>query len=438
MMQTRVDRLKQVLVLGAGYGGLRSAMRLAGLLRGLPGYRVALVDANNHHQLMIQLHEVAGGRTPAGALALPLERLLGSRGIEFHQARVSELDLAGHRVITDRGELPYHRLVVALGSVTNFYGIPGLREHSFTLKSLRDACLIRAHMGDMFDRASFLEQPQERQAALTFVVGGGGFTGTELAAELMEAIPDLARERGISPREAKVVVLEASDGLLPGLDRRLASRAAHSLRQMGVEILFGSPAQEADAHGIVLQSGQRIETRTIIWTGGVKAPEMLARFGLPTGAAGRVRVDAFLRAEGHPEVYVVGDSALVLDARSGRPAAPSAQLAVKEAEAAAWNLYADFTGRELRPYGARVTGEAISLGARDGVAWMGPLRVAGLPARWLKRFIANRYLLEVGGLTLLRTYSTLGRATFGQDFPECILEYHPQREPKEVLEPTSY
>lgn len=192
------------------------------------------------------------------------------------------------------------------------------------------------------------------------MVGGGGFTGTELAAELAEALPRLAPRYGLLPREPQVVVLEAGTALLPGLDGRLAAWAARFLQHRGVETLFGSPAQAAEARGVVLASGQRIASRTLIWTGGVRAPEMLGSWGLPTGAAGRVKVNHFLQVEGHPRIYVVGDSALAVDPATQRPAAPSAQLAVAQGEAAAWNLFASIVGASPRPYQPHLAGEAPS------------------------------------------------------------------------------
>ncbi|MDP2727144.1 MAG: FAD-dependent oxidoreductase, partial [Dehalococcoidia bacterium] len=166
--------------------------------------------------------------------------------------------------------------------------------------------------------------------------------------------------------------------------------------------------------------------RTLIWAGGVRTSEVLERWGLPTGPAGRVKVNDFLEAEGHPGVYVVGDSALVIDRTTQRPAAPSAQLAVAQGEVVARNIFARIMGTEPEAYRPHTTGEAISLGARDGVAWIGPLRLSGAPAQWLKAFIAKRYLWEVGGLKLVQTYTALGKDTVGWDFPQCLVEFRPE------------
>lgn len=425
-MEVILGTQKNILVLGAGYGGLRAAMRIEEKLRPHPGYHVSLIDQNQHHQLITHLHEVAGGRTPAGAVALPLERLLGLRRIDFQQAGVTGLDLQSRKVFTDRGEMQYEHLVIALGSETNFYGIPGMQEHAFSLKSLRDACLIQGHIHEMLATAAGLRDRSARREALAFIVGGGGFTGVELASELVESLHNIAPRYGISPDEPRVAIVEAGNTLLPGLDPGLVKKATRILENKGIDLVTGTPAKAADARGIMLASGQRIDGRTVIWAGGVRAPEALKRWGLPTGAAGRVKVNEFLEVEGHPEIYVVGDSALVIDPRSQRPAAPSAQLAVAQAEAAASNILAGFTGESREAYQPHMAGEAISLGRTNGVAWIGPIRLGGRPAQWLKAFIARRYLWETGGLELVRSYSGLGKGSLGRDFPECLLEFRPE------------
>ncbi|MDP2728367.1 MAG: FAD-dependent oxidoreductase, partial [Dehalococcoidia bacterium] len=264
-MEIILGTQKNIVVLGAGYGGLRTALRLEKLIRPMLDHRIILVDQNRHHQLITQIYEVAGGRTPAGAVALPIDRLLGLGRIDFHQARVTGLDLEAKRVFTDREEISYEQLVVALGSETNFYNIPGMREHSFGLKSLGDACLIGGHIREMLALAASQTDAQTRQEALNFVVGGGGFTGVELAAELAEALPELASRYGLVPEEPRVIIVEAGKALLPGIDGHLVDKATRTLQEKGVEVRRGSPVQSADARGVTLASGQRIDSRTLIW-----------------------------------------------------------------------------------------------------------------------------------------------------------------------------
>lgn len=418
---------KNILILGGGYGGLRTALELQKHIGSFPGHRVVIVDQNQHHQLITQLHEVAGGRTPPEAVAIPFHDLLGKRGIEHYQARVTGVDFDGHQVHTDGGDIPYDKLVIAIGSETNFYNIPGMQEHAFSLKSVGDACLIQGHIHETLAAASALSDLQERRAALTFVVGGGGFTGVELAAELADGVRRLASRYAVSPDEVRVIIVEAGKDILPGLNPRLIERARHDLQQKGVELMLGTPARAADATGMILASGQRIDSRTMVWSGGVRAPEALQRWGLPTGPGGRVKVNKFLEVEEYPGVYVIGDAVLVMD--GDRPAPPSAQLAIAQGDVAARNILARMTDSELVAYKPHMVGEAVSLGPRDGIAWIGPLHLYSLPAQWLKGFIANRYIWETGGFRLLQTYQSLGRGTLAQDFPQCVVGVRPETTP---------
>ncbi len=233
-MKTMNGVKKNIVILGAGYGGLRTALRLEEVLAPFPDYRINLIDQNQHHQLVTQLHEVAGGRTPASSTALPLAQLLAKRRIDLVHDRVTGLDPSGRRVFTGQGEVDYDYLVIAVGSETNFFGIPGMREHAFSLKSLTDACLIQGHIHGALSVATGLGDPAERREALTFLVGGGGFTGVELAAELTESLRSIAPHYGISPGEPRIAIVEAGKSILAGLDSHLVARATRVLGEKGL------------------------------------------------------------------------------------------------------------------------------------------------------------------------------------------------------------
>lgn len=310
--------------------------------------------------------------------------------------------------------------MIALGSETEFYDIPGMREHAFTLKSLHDACLIHSHIREMFAEAG-QKRGWDRRSALTFVVGGGGFTGTELAAEFVELFHKLSQEYGISIDEVRLHLVEAGQGLLPGFPWKLAAQARRTLEQKGVEVILGSPVIAVGGKAIWLKSGEEIPTRTVIWTGGVRAPAMLGKAGLKTGAAGRVMVTPYLKVVDYPDVYAIGDSALIISQSTGRPLPPSAQLAVQQAEVAARNIGAELSGRPLGRYTPKIEGEAVSLGSRNGVAWLGPFRGTGLFAHALKLFIAQRYLFTLGGIRLSSGRNRQAGRELVEDFQGCLL-----------------
>lgn len=392
--------VKRILILGAGYGGLRAAMRLEQALRAYPKAEVLLVDQFDQHQLITELHEVAASSIPPEAATIPLSRLLAGKAVAYTRCTVTGFDFEAQRVVTDAGELSYDILVISLGSETDFFGIEGLNEHSLTLKSLPDALLIRDHVDNMFALARNEPDAEARKRLLTFVVGGGGFTGTELAGELADRVHELTREVGIPGEGLRVVVVEASHTLLSGFDPGLVRTAREILELKGVELHLGTPAVRATRDALELKDGEVIRNHTLVWTGGVKAHALAERSGLRTGVRGRVIVNPYMQTVDYANVYAVGDVALVLNPETGRPLAPSAQLALQEADNAARNILADLNGLERVEFRPQVAGEVVSVGRKDALAKIGPLAFDGRLAHWLKRMTVLRYLYTLGGFQL--------------------------------------
>ncbi|MBI4318097.1 MAG: NAD(P)/FAD-dependent oxidoreductase [Chloroflexi bacterium] len=387
--------------MGAGYGGLSAALRLERRLRRDPNSEIVLVDQNDYHQLIPRIHEVAAGSIAPEAATVPLERLLGGKAVRFLKAGVKDFRLEQQRVLADGGEIPYDFLVIALGSETDFFGIPGLREHSLTLKSIEDALVLKEHVERMFALSQSEDRDEHRKRLLTFIVGGGGFTGTELAGEMADWLVELRATYNVDPQSVRLLVLEASPQLLTGFDPDLVEIARRILERRGVELRLGTPVVHADADGVQLKTGERIKAGTVIWTGGVTTNSLVASSGLATGVRGRVVVNPYLESGSFVGVYVVGDSALVLNPKTGRPMAPSAQLAVQQGISAARNICADIRGRTRATYRPKVVGEVVSVGRREGLAVVGPLKFDGRLARILKEMTTLRYLYMLGGLDLL-------------------------------------
>lgn len=392
---------KQIVILGAGYAGLRLALRLDALLPPGGAQRLVIVDRNPYHQLVVLLHQAAAASIPLAAAAVPIPPLLADRPIQFMAAAVLGLDFARRAVHTERGELPYDILAIALGSEPACSDIPGLRERALTLNSIADARRLRRHVGDIFDRLPHGD-PAAIKRALTFVIGGAGYTGTELAGELADWARALAYRSGLPAGTAHLYLVEAQRRIMPGSDRRLALRAAQLLRRKGVQLILGDPVAAVGDQGVRLRSGRFLPTATFVWAGGVRPPALVTTSGLPVGFHGRIRVDRYLQAVGFPGVYVLGDCALVRDPRTGEPCPPSAQLAVQQAEHTAKNLAAALAGQPRRPYYPHRSAETLSLGPCDAVARIGPLVFNGFPARALRTFATERHLDALGGLSLLQ------------------------------------
>jgi len=391
---------KQVVILGAGYAGLRNALRLERLLRHDVSWRVLLIDKFDRHQLKTELHEAAAGRTSLEAVSIPMAKVLRNKNIEFLQAEVANIDFARSIVTTTRGKIGYDKLVIALGSETEFFSIPEMDKHAFTLMSIEDAEHIKTHIRDMFAQAKNEKDEAKRHAMLRIVVGGGGFTGVELATELVGYMSRLSKQFEIASNEPELIVVEAGETVLPGFDLELVSRAQQVMESMGIRLMLKAPCVFAEADSISLKGGVKIPTRTLIWTGGVRACDLVAESGLKYGPRSRVVVNPYLESVDHPGVYVIGDNALVIDPLTNRPLAPTAQLALQQAEIAAFNIYAEIRGKKRVRYIPKVTGQFVSLGDRDAVGWVWKFKVTGFPAWFLKRLTLLRYFYSVGGLKL--------------------------------------
>jgi len=392
---------KLVVILGAGYAGLCTALRLERLLKHNVNWRILLIDKYDRHQLKTELHETAAGRTSLEAVSIPMTKILRNKNVDFLQAEATHIDFAQCTVAATGGKIRYDKLVIALGSETEFFGIPGMNKHAFTLTSIEDAERIRTHIRDIFAQAKNERDEPKRRATLRIVVGGGGFTGVELATELVGYMARLSKQLGIASKEPELTVVEAGETVLPGFDLELVKRAQRALESLGIRLMLKTPCVSADAGFISLKSGEKIQARTIIWTGGVRANDLVAESGLKYGPRSRVVVNPYLESVDHPGVFVIGDNALVIDPLTNRPLAPTAQLALQQAKIAAFNLYAEIRRAKRVKYIPSVAGQFISLGDRDAVGWVWKFKVTGFLAWFLKRVTLLRYLYSVGGLRLV-------------------------------------
>ena len=383
-----------IVIAGAGYGGLRAALRLAAHREAPERADLTLVDQKEYHEVLTELPRVAGGARPAGDVRIPLEPLLGQR-LTFRRARVSGFDLPGRRLLTEAGPLPYRRLVLALGSRPNDFGIPGLAERTFSLYSAEDAERLWAAVQAAVASAADRDDPDEQRRRLTVVIGGGGATGVELAGELAEALPALAARRGLPPDLPRVVLVEAGRSLLAGSSPALVARAGRILADLRVDVRTNAMIAAATPEGFRLRGGALIEGGVFVWAGGVKGPELVVGSGLPIGNNNRVKVDQYLRALDHPEVYVAGDLASVTDPQTGRALPPLAQVALDEGETVARNLAAELQGRPLAAFSFHNRGFVVSVGGRQGIADVAGRALGGRPARVLKDAIEWEYRQSV-------------------------------------------
>ncbi|MCO5307143.1 MAG: NAD(P)/FAD-dependent oxidoreductase [Microthrixaceae bacterium] len=380
-----MERRRRVVVVGAGFAGLE-------LVKGLAAapVDVVLVDANNFHTFQPLLYQVATAGLDGDDIAAPVRAVVRSQAnVDVRLGQVVDIDVDDRRVVfRDGPALSYDRLVLAAGAVTNTYGVPGVDEHGFGLKSLEDALQLRQHLLRQFERAS-VDPSLVEQGVLDVVIAGGGPTGVELAGGIAELYRNVLSHDfpTLDVRKARVVIVEPGDRVLAPFHPKLSARAARTLARLGVELVFGQGVTGTDGKVVQLDDGSSVPCSTLVWTAGVKASplaDVLARH-LGDGTltrGGRVVVTPELTVPGHPEIAVVGDLAATPDG-SGGVLPQLAPVAIQGGRLVAANLVAELAGQPSEPFHYVDKGTMATVGRRNAVAQLpGRLRFSGTPG-WL-------------------------------------------------------
>ena len=386
----KTDGPKRILVAGAGYAGLHVAQRSEAWLRKIPRVKMTLVDRHDYHQLIIELPRVATGTRRESAVQVGLEGVLSDR-VHFVRTTISGFDFPRQRLVTEAGEMPYDYLALGLGSRPNDFGIPGLAERVHSPYTAAEARAVWDEVNTSVRAAAASTDVLEQERLMTVVIGGGGATGVELAGAFAEELPELARRYKAPAGLARVILVEAGHSILAGSSPELIAKALGILTELKVEVYTNTAVAEAFPHGFRTKHGRVIEGGVFIWAGGVKAPELVRGCGLTIGYNGRIKVDEFLRAIDHPEIFVAGDLASVVDPNTGHALPVLAQVAVDEGDAVAHNLRASIEGLPLTPFVYRDKGFVITVGGRQGVADVAGFTIGGRLAHALKDAIEWEY-----------------------------------------------
>ncbi|WP_054025639.1 NAD(P)/FAD-dependent oxidoreductase [Bacillus sp. FJAT-28004] len=389
---------KQILILGGGYGGLLTALTARKHLTAAEA-SITIVNRFPTHQIITELHRLAGDTIAEQAVALPLSKLLGDKQVNIIVDSVKEIKPNEKQVVLESGQVQkYDTLVVALGSETNYFGIPGLEENSLVLKSVADANKIRKHVEDRLDAY----KKSGNKADATIVVGGGGLTGVELVGEFADRLPEVCRSKGIDFNDISLYCVEAGPAVLPIFPKVLIERAVASLEKRGVNFITSVAITEATKSSVSLKDGRTIESSTIIWTGGVKGNPVVGSSGLAEDR-GRSLVTSTLQSTSHADVFLAGDCAVVFPEGSERPYPPTAQLAWQMGETVGYNLAVQIKGGVMDKFVPVFSGTLGSLGRKDGVGTIGgnATQLKGLPASLMKEASNVRYLSHIHGLFAL-------------------------------------
>ncbi|MEU8589263.1 NAD(P)/FAD-dependent oxidoreductase [Streptomyces sp. NPDC048664] len=381
----------RILVVGAGFAGVECVRRLERALA--PGEAdVTLVTPFDYQLYLPLLPQVASGVLTPQSTAVSLRRSRkyrtriipgGAIGVDT-RAKVCVV-----RTIADRTlDVPYDYIVLAPGSVTRTFDIPGLTEQAFGMKTLAEAAYVRDHVISQLDLADASEDPDERASRLQFVVVGGGYAGTETAACLQRLTHAAVRRYPrLDPGLIKWHLIDIAPTLMPELGEKLGRSAQEILRRRGIEISLGVSIAKAGPEEVTFTDGRVVPTRTLIWTAGVAASPLVATLGAET-VKGRLAVAAEMNLPGHDGVFALGDSAAVPDVAKGEEGAvcpPTAQHAMRQGKAVADNVIATLRGRAMRPYVHKDLGLVVDLGGTDAVAKPLGIELRGLPAQAVAR-----------------------------------------------------
>jgi NADH:ubiquinone reductase (H+-translocating) len=394
-------RKPKVVILGAGYGGLMTTVRLQKAL-GVNEADITLVNKNDYHYETTWLHEASAGTLHHDRCRYKIEEVIDRSKVNFVKGTVVKIIPQENKVILEDGELTYDYLVVALGAESETFGIKGIKENAFTITNINSARQIREHIEYQF--ATYNTETEKRDERLTIVVGGAGFTGIEFVGELANRVPELCREYDVDHEKVRIICVEAAPTALPGFDPELVEYAVNLLERKGVEFRIGTAIKEVTEDGIIIAKDDQVEeikAGTVVWAAGVRGSSVIEESGFEA-MRGRVKVDPYLRAPGYENVFIVGDCSLIINEETNRPYPPTAQIAMQQGETCAKNLAVLVRGQgELQEFKPELKGTVCSLGEDDAIGVVFGKKIWGSKASFMKKMVDNRALFLIGGPSLV-------------------------------------
>src|SRR5262249_692583 len=398
----------QIVILGGGFGGVYTAMQLEKRLAHTPDVDLTLVNRENFFLFTPMLHEVAASDLDITHIVNPIRKLL--HRVNFFEGDVAYIDLPNKCVGVSHGyephqhALPYDHLVLALGSITNFFNLPGLEDHALTMKSLGDAIQVRNRLIANLEEASSECAVQERAPLLSVVVAGGGVAGVETTAGIKHFLRESIKfYPNINEEMLRIVLVHPGEVILPELGPKLGAYAQKKLAQRGVDIRTHTRVTGVTEHEVTLSDGSTIPSNTVVWTAGPSPNPLLA--ALPCAKErGRVIVNAYMEVPEWPGVWALGDCALVPDRQTGTYYPPTAQPALREGKVLAHNITATLRGGQKKPFIFTALGQLAAIGKRTGVANILGMHFSGFLAWWLWRtfYLGNLPRLHKNGRACLQ------------------------------------
>jgi NADH dehydrogenase len=376
-VRVKTEKLPHVVIVGAGFGGMEVAKKLAGA-----PVQITLIDRQNYHLFQPLLYQIAIAGLVPSQIAYPLRTIFRrQKNLTFQMGEVTSVDFEARYVRTNGSVIAYDYLVLAVGGQTNFFGLHTVEENGFQLKSIEDATGTRNHLLRMFEQASREVDPERRKALLTFVVVGAGPTGVETAGALAELITHVMTKDypQMDLSESRVLLIEAIDRVMPAYPEGLRNATMGLLRSKKVEIILNAKLTDYNGQRVTLADGRSFDACTLIWTAGVRAADLIDRLGVKQAASGRVRVGPGLQLPEHPEVFVIGDAAYVED-KNRQPLPMLATVAQQQAKFAARNIQKILKGEDPQPFQYKDPGLLATIGRNAAVARIWGLSFSGFIA----------------------------------------------------------
>jgi NADH dehydrogenase len=372
-----IQKVPHVVIIGAGFGGLMSAQKLAGA-----PVQITVIDRHNYHLFQPLLYQVAIAGLVPSQIAYPLRTIFRRhKNVDFLMSEISSIDFESRYVKANGSVIAYDYLILSVGGQTNFFGMQEVEHHGFQLKDAESAVETRNHLLSIFEQASREVDAERRRALLTFVIVGGGPTGVETAGALAELITHvMAKDYPyMDLKEVRVLLIEAASSVMMTYPEELRQATHKLLQSKNVEIMENTRLIGYNGLQVTLADESTIDTHTVIWTAGVRSAEITDRLGVPQAAGRRIRVEPTLQLPGHPEVFIVGDAAYLEDER-GQPLPMLATVAQQEAKAAAHNIQKILKGERPKPFHYKDPGLLATIGRNAAVARIWGLSFSGFIA----------------------------------------------------------
>lgn len=391
----------KIVILGAGYGGLKTATKLQKLLHRNEA-DITLVNKYDYHYQTAWLHQTAAGSVKPERISIPIRDVIDLDRIQFVIDEVVSIKTEEKKVKLKNQELDYDILVVGLGFESKALENPNFSENTFPIGNLNHARVLKEHLEYNF--AQYANEENKDPARLHIVIAGGGFTGIEYAGELADRIPELSKEYDVDKTQIRIIIVECGSTILPGQRLESINYAMNSLASRGVEFVTNARIVETKPDAVIYEKGGKkmeLPTKTVVWTAGVRGNPVLEKSGIPT-ADGKVEVGENLTLPEDKSIYIVGDCARITNPETGEWMPANAETAIASANTAARNIKAQLNGEPLVPLEPKEKPLVASLGSTDGVTLSEKRKTNfGWKATMLKRLCWNRHLLEIGGFHLL-------------------------------------